>query len=107
MMKCAVQSHTPALCIEQIIYFCNHVYVCTIVLPVLSLAMLEIGFGEVDFYQEEGNGNITVSIIKKGPLNSDLYLNIIPLTFDEFDARGYMVPEERRNVQRPDPAECR
>ena len=75
--------------------------------PVLSLATVQIGFGEVDFQEEEGNGNITVSIIKEGQLNSELYLNIIPLTFDEFDARGYMVPEERRNIQRPDPAECR
>lgn len=80
---------------------------CTVALSFLSSDTLEIGFGEVDFYEEEGAGNITVSIIKEGQLNFDLYLNIIPLTFEEFDRRGYEVPEERRNVQRPDPAECR
>lgn len=66
---------------------------------------LEIYFAEVDFREIERQGAITATIIKEGPLMSDLFLNIIPLTYNEFDARGFDLAPERR-LDRPDPAEC-
>lgn len=63
-------------------------------------------FGEVDFAEVEGEGAITASILKDGILTSDLFLDIIPLTYDEFDARGFDLDDERRK-DRPDPAECK
>ena len=63
-------------------------------------------FGEVDFAEVEGEGAITVSILKDGILTSDLFLDIMPLTYDEFDARGFPLDEDRRK-DRPDPAECK
>ena len=63
-------------------------------------------FTEVDFREIEGVGKIEASIIKEGPLTSDLYMNIIPLTYNEFDARGFPLDEDRRR-ERPEPAECK
>lgn len=63
-------------------------------------------FGEVDFAEVEGEGAITASILKDGILISDLFLDIMPLTYDEFDARGFPLDEDRRK-DRPDPAECK
>ena len=68
-------------------------------------AELRIFFAEVDFREVEGVGAITASIIKEGVLLSDLYVNIIPLTYEEFDARNFQLDENRRQG-RPDPAEC-
>ena len=67
---------------------------------------LRVVFAEVDFREIEGVGAITASIIKEGPLLSDLYMNIIPLTYAEFDARGFPLDDNRR-LERPDPAECK
>ena len=67
--------------------------------------MLEVYFGEVDYREIEGTGAITASIIKEGQLMEDLYLNIIPLTYNEFDARGFELSPERMR-DRPEPAEC-
>lgn len=66
---------------------------------------LELFFGEVDFREIEGEGAIRATVIKEGPLMSDLCLDIIPLTYEEFDSRGFELPPERR-LTRPDPAEC-
>lgn len=60
----------------------------------------------MDFAEVEGEGAITVSILKDGILTSDLFLDIMPLTYDEFDARGFPLDEDRRK-DRPDPAECK
>ena len=78
------------------------------VVPYLFSPFLEVRvvFTEVDFRMIEGTGQITAFIIKEGPLISDLYMNIIPLTYDEFDARGFQLDEVRRQ-ERPDPAECK
>ena len=66
---------------------------------------LRVVFAEVDFREIEGVGAITATIIKEGPLLSDLYMNIIPLTYEEFDVRGFPLGEDQRRG-RPDPAEC-
>lgn len=68
---------------------------------------LEVYFGEVDFREVEGEGAITASILKDGKLLSDLYLNIIPLTYDQFDAQGFILDPERRADRPEDPAECK
>ena len=73
---------------------------------ILSVCIdLEVFFAEVDFRETEGEGAIRASIIKEGPLVSDLYLDIFPLTYDEFDSRGFTLDADRRQ-ERPDPAEC-
>ena len=66
---------------------------------------LRIGFTEVDFSQTENNGSIIANIQKEGDLMSDLFLNIIPLTYAQFDAQNYTLPTERSVT--PDPAECK
>ena len=58
------------------------------------------------FREIEGEGAIKLTITKEGPLMSDFSLSIIPLTYEEFDARGFELAPERR-LTRPDPAECR
>ena len=82
---------------------CEHYFSA---LDIASFPVLEVYFGEVDYREVEGTGVITASIIKEGLLMEDLYLNIIPLTYDEFDARGFELTPERR-LDRPDPAECK
>lgn len=69
-------------------------------------AALEVYFGEVDFREIEGEGAITVSILKDGKLQSDLYLDIIPLTYAQFDERGFPIDPERIADRPEDPAEC-
>ena len=67
----------------------------------------QIGFGEVDYRQRENKGAITVVITKTGVLQSDLYLNVIPLTYDKFLESGYEIPDDGTFLTLPDPAECK
>lgn len=67
----------------------------------------QIGFGEVDYRQRESEGVIDVVVTKIGLLQSDLYLNVIPLTYDEFLQSGYKIPDDSTFMTLPDPAECK
>ena len=67
----------------------------------------QIGFGEVDYRQRESEGVINVVVTKIGVLQSDLYLNVIPLTYDEFLESGYEIPDDGTFSTLPDPAECK
>ena len=97
---------------SQVLYYCNkNVYLFSLRKQFIQwssylCAELRIFFAEVDFREIEGVGAITASIIKEGVLVSDLYMNIIPLTYESFDAAGIALDENRRR-ERPDPAECK
>lgn len=71
------------------------------------MAGLQIGFSEVDYQQQEGGGCIFAVVFNEGVLSHDVFLNIHPLTVEQFEERGFALPSLPRFAHLPDPAECK
>ena len=71
------------------------------------MAGLQIGFSEVDYQQQEDRGCIFVVVFHEGVLSQDVFLNIHPLTVEQYEERGFVLPPLPRFAHLPDPAECK
>ena len=67
---------------------------------------LQYGFGQVDYTRSEPNG-VMVEVVKRQPNVGDFVLTVTPLSFDQFDSMGLVLPVDLPIDDRPDPAECK